>query len=192
MASEQPSQREQLLRSAILAGDEQAWRTCYEEHFDALYGYVLWRTGGRRDWADEIVQETWMVAVRRVRKFDPRQGLWRDWLRGIAANVIRNYLRRLAGREQRMRPLETDQAEPTTCPEIESCERAERISAALASLPEHYEMALRWKYLDQRAVTEIAAESGQTTKAVESLLTRARAMFRRNYEQIHRNGNGEA
>lgn len=48
-------QREALLRAAVLAGDENAWRTWYEETFDDLHRYVRWRCGGRRDWADEIV-----------------------------------------------------------------------------------------------------------------------------------------
>ena len=37
--------------------------------------------------ADEVVQETWLVAVRRVRSFDPGQASFLAWLRGIAANV---------------------------------------------------------------------------------------------------------
>ncbi len=87
-------QREELLRGAVLAGNENAWRTWYDETFDELYRYVRWRCGGRRDWADEIVQETWLTAVRRMRRFDPRKGSFLAWLRGIAANLLRNELRR--------------------------------------------------------------------------------------------------
>ncbi len=87
-------QREELLRGAVLAGNEQAWRTWYDETFDDLYRYVRWRCGGRPDWADEIVQETWLTAVRRIRRFEPRQGTFLAWLRGIAANLLRNHLRR--------------------------------------------------------------------------------------------------
>ena len=47
-------------------GDEEAWRSWYDESFDALYAYALWRCAGLRDHADEVVQETWLVAVRRV------------------------------------------------------------------------------------------------------------------------------
>ena len=87
-------QREELLRSAVLAGNENAWRTWYDETFDDLYRYVRWRCGGRKDWADEIVQDTWLTAVRRVRRFDPRKGSFLAWLRGIAANLLRNELRK--------------------------------------------------------------------------------------------------
>src|SRR5919201_1956083 len=86
--------RERGLLDAVLAGDERAWRTWYEESFDGLYAYVLWRCGGLRDRAHEVVQETWLTAVRRLRAFDPEQGSFAAWLRGIAANVLRNQLRR--------------------------------------------------------------------------------------------------
>ena len=86
--------RERALRRAVLAGDEDAWRTWYADSFDNLYAYVCWRCGGLRDLADEVVQETWLTAVRRVRDFDPARAGFGAWLAGIAANVLRNHLRR--------------------------------------------------------------------------------------------------
>jgi DNA-directed RNA polymerase specialized sigma24 family protein len=37
---------------------------------------------------------------------------------------------------------------------------------------------LRAKYVDQKSVAEIAREQGENSKAIESLLTRARCAFR--------------
>jgi RNA polymerase sigma-70 factor (ECF subfamily) len=51
----------------------------------------------------------------------------------------------------------------------------------LVALPDHYESVLRAKYLDGRSVAEIALQRGESEKAVESLLTRARAAFREAY-----------
>src|SRR5262245_9035790 len=85
--------RERGLHGAALAGDEQAWRTLYAESYDAVYAYVGWRCAGLRDLTDELVQETWLTAVRRLRQFDPQRGSFAGWLRGIAANVLRNHLR---------------------------------------------------------------------------------------------------
>ena len=50
-------------------------------------------------------------------------------------------------------------------------------------LPERHEAVLRAKYLDGRTVREIVADWGETEKAVESLLTRARDAFRAAYER---------
>jgi RNA polymerase sigma-70 factor (ECF subfamily) len=168
-------ERERELRRAVLAGEEYAWRTLYDEAFAGLYAYVLWRCGNLRDRAQDVVQETWLTAVRRLRTFDPSTGSFASWLRGIAANVLRNHFRR---EKRRMKPLES---EPIAAEE--SREQAERIGAALASLPEHYEAALRMKYLESRSVADIAAERGESPKAIESLLTRAREAFRQAYLQ---------
>jgi RNA polymerase sigma-70 factor, ECF subfamily len=165
---------ERALRSAVLAGDEQAWRSLYDAHFDALFAYVLWRCVGLRDSADEIVQETWLTAVRLIRRFDPEAGPFGGWLRGIAANVLRNHFRRI-----HRRPLapETRNGEPADA-ELERRDRAERVARALAELSERHEAVLRAKYLDGRCVADIAAEWNETPKAIESLLTRAREAFR--------------
>jgi RNA polymerase sigma-70 factor (ECF subfamily) len=58
---------------------------------------------------------------------------------------------------------------------------AERVAEALAGLPDRYEQVLRAKYLDRLTVDQIAAGWGETPKAIESLLTRARQAFREAY-----------
>src|SRR5262249_25446738 len=87
--------RERGLRSAVLAGDDRAWQCWYDATFAELYHYVSWRCGGLRSMADDLVQETWLTAVRRIRAFDPDKASFAAWLRGIAANLIRNHLRGL-------------------------------------------------------------------------------------------------
>jgi RNA polymerase sigma-70 factor (ECF subfamily) len=172
--------REQALRRAVLAGDEAAWRAWYDECFGALLGYVLWRCGGLRDAADEVVQEAWLTAVRRVRHFDPSAGPFAAWLRGIAANLLRNRFRRqrlASSARARLNHVGTEPAEA----KLLRRERAERIAHALAELSERHEAVLRAKYLEGRAVADIAAEWRETPKAVESLLTRAREAFRAAY-----------
>ena len=57
MSASEQIRRERGLRDAVLAGDEAAWQAWYSEAFDGLYRYVLWRCGGLRDNADEVVQE---------------------------------------------------------------------------------------------------------------------------------------
>jgi RNA polymerase sigma-70 factor (ECF subfamily) len=170
--------REQLLRRAVLAGEEVAWRTLYDEAFPGLYAYVLWRCAGLRDRADEVVQETWLTAVRRLRSFDPSAGSFAAWLRGIAANLLRNHFRRENRRARRTQPLA---GEPATGDVSEQREQAERVAHALGELPEHYEAVLRAKYLEGQSVAAIATARDESPKAIESLLTRARQAFRQAY-----------
>jgi hypothetical protein len=67
MHSENRVHREEMLRWAVLAGDENAWRVWCLEAFDELDRFIIWRCGGQRDEADEIVQETWLTAGRQDR-----------------------------------------------------------------------------------------------------------------------------
>jgi RNA polymerase sigma-70 factor (ECF subfamily) len=177
-------EREELLRGAVLAGDERAWQTWYNETFDDLDSYVRWRCGGRRDWADEIVQETWLTAVRRVRRFDPQQGSFLGWLRGIAANVLRNHLRREQKLPKAQQPSDGQMGEDGRAKsQRRDLERQQQIAAALDALSEREEAVLRAKYLDGLSVAQIASGRGETPKAIESLLSRARQAFRDVYRE---------
>lgn len=172
--------RERGLRDAVLAGDEQAWRLWYDESCTDLAAYVLWRCCGLRDRADEVVQETWLTAVRRLSSFDPAAGNLGGWLRGIAVNLLRNQFRREVRRQGRPEgPNRT--GEPADAEALRR-EQAETVAAALAALPDHYEAVLRLKYLEGRSMADIAASRGESVKAVESLLTRAREAFRAAYQ----------
>ncbi|MEN6405725.1 MAG: sigma-70 family RNA polymerase sigma factor [Thermoguttaceae bacterium] len=173
-------QREELLRRAVLAGDEDAWRTWHDESFDALYAYVLWRCGKNHDQAAETVQETWLTAVRTIRRFDPCRGSFLVWLRGLAANVLRHQLRqrgRLQKREQAVGRIDATELQRLDHPQ------SERIALTLDALPERQEAVLRAKYLDGFSVAEIAAQWDETPKAIESLLGRARQAFRELFEK---------
>jgi RNA polymerase sigma-70 factor, ECF subfamily len=173
---------EQALRGAVLAGDPAAWRTLYEGAYLELWAYVVWRSGGLRDLAEEITQETWLVAVRRIGAFQPAQGSFQAWLRGIAAHCLRNHFRTRRRRpEQPIR--DRDFAEPMLV-DVHRQEQAELIAQALAELPDHYEAVLRAKYLDLLSVAAIAEEWQESPKAIESLLTRARQAFRSAYEKL--------
>jgi RNA polymerase sigma-70 factor (ECF subfamily) len=174
--------RERLLRAAVLAGDEQAWRLWYDECFTGLHLYALWRCAGLRDRAEEIVQETWLTAVQRIRAFDPEAGSFANWLRGIAANHLRNAFRRELRRRQVL-SLPGHSGLDAGLTQMETREQAERVAIALSTLPGHYEAVLRAKYLDQKSMAEIALERGESLKAVESLLTRAREAFRHAFAQ---------
>ena len=171
--------REKLLRQAVLSGDEQAWEVLYAESFEPLRAYVAWRCGGLGDWTDEILQQTWLTAVRRIRRFDPQRGSFGAWLRGIAANALRNHFRRQKRERTRSEPLDEDQlAAASSEPTGDERERAERVAAALAALPDRYEQVLMAKYMQRQSVAEIARDHRQTNKAIESQLARARAAFR--------------
>jgi RNA polymerase sigma-70 factor (ECF subfamily) len=177
---------EMALRQAAAGGDAAAWNALYDSAYDGLYRYVHWRTGGRRHAAEEVVQETWLTAVRLVARFDPARGNFAQWLRGIAANAVRNYLRRESTRRKGEQASENIAESVAVATDRRLEETALAVATALAELPEHYEDLLRAKYLDGDSVDAIAAARGQSAKAIESMLTRAREAFRAAYGRLDR------
>lgn len=180
--------QERGLRDAVLEGDDQAWRVLYDRSFDSLYAYVHFRTGRRPEWTDEVVQESWLIAVRRIRRFDPIRGSFEAWLRGIAENVIRNQRRRARRLGQVERPGQAEVSHGGSSGRESSPpdDLAERIELTLSALPERAQAVLRAKYGDDLSVAEIAARWGESAKAIESLLARARSAFRRAYDRLAR------
>jgi RNA polymerase sigma-70 factor (ECF subfamily) len=167
-----PAPDERILRDAVLRGDDAAWRVLYDRYFDAIHAYIRWNGRALSDRTDDLVQECWMIAVKTIRRFDPSRSTFGTWLRGIAHNVLRNEVRK---RRPASEPLEHE-------PVAASHEAPSfAVAAAMAELPENYREVLAAKYCDGLAVVEIAAATGRTAKAVESLLTRAREAFRQIY-----------
>lgn len=181
MRSDERVADEARLRAAVLAGDKAAWRTLYDRAYPALWAYLVWRCAGLRDLAEEMTQDTWLVAVRRIREFDPSRARFIAWLRGIAAHLLRNHFR---NRRSEQSLTGSEAARDSEGPRDE----AELIAQSLAELPERYEMVLRAKYLDGFTVEQIAADWDETPKAIESLLSRAREAFRIAYERLAGNG----
>ena len=67
-------------------------------------------------------------------------------------------------------------------------ELAEQIGMALTALPERYRSVLHAKYEEKLSIIEIAGKWGESPKAVESLLTRARGAFREAYTGLEKEG----
>jgi RNA polymerase sigma-70 factor (ECF subfamily) len=174
------------LRRRVLAGDDSAWEELYAESFEAVWVAVSRRVGPDRHRIEDVVGETWLVAVRRIASFDPAAGSFLGWLHGIADLVHRNARRSWARREGRSRqPLAAAEALPVAGGGRAAAEEArELVEASFASIPERYREVLREKYLDELPVEEIARRRESTPKAVESLLSRARGAFRESYRHL--------
>lgn len=189
------------LRERVLQGDAAAAQAFFERHVEALYEFVHYRVGGDRTLAEDVVQDTLLVALERLGAFDGRSSL-HTWLCGIAKNKIRSQRRK-------RRPVLIEdvlaQADPaidallaeidrTPLPEwvLERQETQELVGATLSSLPPDYRAALVDKYMEGLSVQEIARRQGKGAKAAESVLHRARLAFVRVFQLLAKTRGGEA
>ncbi len=164
---------------AAQTGSEQAWRHLFERHFDAVYRFCVALAGGRRDLAEEVAHQAFVIAARRIYRFDPGRATFRAWLLGIARN------RHVAVRDSEWRRKQHEQSSVKGSSEAAARGSSDpQVHEALARLPLHYRTVLEAKYLRGLSMKEIAADDGASVEAIESLLRRARAGFARVYEQM--------
>lgn len=142
----------------------------------------LYLDTGRADLADDLLQETFLLAFRSLRSLAKPDG-FRQWLLAIAHNVLIDDARRQA-RQKRAAPAadipvaavlangETpDQA-------VERAETRQRVLAVLRSLPEEYRLPLTLRYLTGADYESIGEQLGLTNGSLRGLLHRGLRMLR--------------
>jgi RNA polymerase sigma-70 factor (ECF subfamily) len=165
---------------AAQTGSEQAWRQLFEGHFDAVYRFCVALAGGRHGMAEELVQQAFVIAARRIHRFDASRATFRAWLFGIVKN---RYMVIRANEQRRKRHEESSAKEAS--PETVTREGPDLwVHEALARLPSRYRVVLEAKYIQGLSMKEMAANNGASIEAIESQLRRARADFARVYEQM--------
>ncbi len=175
----------------IQAGDAEAWQELVNRYADALYRYVYFRIGMRKEEAEDLLQKTLLTAVEKMGGFKGDEEGWYRWCCGIAKHHLQHFFRahsRRHAREIVMNEIEQELAEwleqegseEGQWPEarMEKEQMGNNVSAALSCLPSHYQHVLLAKYDSERSMDEIAGELRVSTKAVESMLIRARAAFK--------------
>lgn len=81
-----------MLVEEALAGRPEAFRKIVEKHQDGLYGLCLRMTGKRED-AEDAVQEAFLAVFNRLPEYQPGHKL-SNWLYTVALNRCRSLLRR--------------------------------------------------------------------------------------------------
>lgn len=175
----------QALIDAIRDGDRKAIAQFVELHADEVYRFVSHRLD-RPEAVDDLVQEVLLAAWKALPDFRGDSELL-TWFLGIARHKIGDYygerLRRLVP------PDETDEDKapeglaivPDFDQRLDRQRLEARVRQILSTLPDSYRAVLVWRYWDQRPLAEMAAISGNTEKAIERLLARARRLFRRRW-----------
>lgn len=145
--------------------------THYRASLPSFYAWAARQCGTDRALAEDVVQESWLRAVRTW----VASGVPSDpeaWLRTVALNLLRRQARRAP-----LRSLEQPSELPEREPE-EPCERHSLLQAGLAELPQRDAELLRAHHLEGRALASLAQEQRASVRAIEGRLHRARARLR--------------
>ena len=167
----------------VVAGDRDAVRRLLDESGPVVFGYVLARVGGVRSVADDLVQDTFLEAIRSAHTFRG-DSLLTTWLCAIARRRIARHFeaeRRAMGVDDE---AALDVGEGVTAAAEDVVDQRDEVVRALGRLPVLHRQVLVRKYLDDLPVAEIATELGRSVVQVQSLLQRARVGLRRELEVV--------
>jgi len=169
---------ERLDRPDLAARDpKEIFARLFDEYAPPLRGYLAGRVGVHV--ADDLVAETFVVALRRRASYDPAKAPIRGWLYGIATNLLRNHVRQevrgfrltaKAGVEDR--PAENHDA--AVAGRVDAAARLRVLAAGLAALSEQDRDVLlltSWAGLEP---AEVAEALGVPASTVRSRLHRVR------------------
>lgn len=160
--------RELIVR--CLRGDDRAIAALVERHQSQVYGLCYRMVGHRQD-AEDVVQETFVRAVRSLAQWDSAREFI-PWLLAIAANRCRTLLARRSKRQTSTGDVEF--AADGRPDRGRALQTAEEVQRALGGLREEYRQAFLLFHVDQLSYAEIGAALDVPLGTVKTWVHRAR------------------
>lgn len=170
----------------VLAGDRDAFRVIVERHSRSVFRLAFRMSGNEQD-AEEIVQETFLRAFRRLKGFESRSSFG-TWIYRIAVNCSLDLVRGRQRREEQHVAADSE-----TTPEAElppsrdagpdrlmfSEEIQRKVTATLKNLTPKERAAFVLRHFDGMAIEEIGRALGLKPNAAKNNVFRAVQKLRR-------------
>jgi RNA polymerase sigma-70 factor (ECF subfamily) len=174
-----------------LAGDRDAFRVLVERHSRTLFRLAYRMTGNEQD-AEEVVQDTFLRAYRRLDRFESRANFG-TWLYRIAVNCSLD-LKRKRRPEMEHREAEDPEgsevvaqvASVAPAPDrlLLSAEVGGRVQKALGELSPMERAAFLLRHFEGLSIEEIGQTLGLRTSATKNTVFRAVRKLRRALEPL--------
>lgn len=167
------------LMQRIATGDQRAFRDLMQRHLSRtvrLAARILGSTGAAEDVAQEAFVRVWKHAGNWE---DPKQAgaKFTTWLYRIVLNLCIDEKRKRSFADIDAIPERADET-PDAEANMQRREKAARVKAALAELPERQRAAFVLCFYEDYSNKDAADMLGISVKAIESLLVRARRSLR--------------
>jgi RNA polymerase sigma-70 factor (ECF subfamily) len=173
---------EAALLSRAAARDPEAFAAFYDRRAAAVFGLCL-KMLGRREEAEDALQEIFLQAWRQAGRFNPAAGSPGAWLTVIARSRCLDRLRKRSVRRGTEEPLDLpgedgERERPLAAPDVPALEalaaEESRSSArrALAALPAEQRAALEASFFGGLTQSEIAAKFGEPLGTIKTRMRR--------------------
>lgn len=176
---------EEALVQRSRRGDRAAFEEIVRRTARLIYARAYLETGNRHR-AEDLVQETYLIAWRKIAQLNAAGGL-RAWLMAILHTAVIDAARR-EGRKKRRAPDEREvwaqegmrlaQTAADPADATEQREQRERALSVLRSLPAEYRDVLTLRYLAGADYDSIARQLALSNGSLRGLLHRGMAMLR--------------
>jgi RNA polymerase sigma-70 factor (ECF subfamily) len=159
-----------------------------EQYQFRLVRYLIYLLG-RRDFVDDLVQETWLRVLERGRSYDGRSR-FEPWLFTIARNLTIDHLRKRSifsldssdDPEQDREHPSLVSSDPSPFELAARTEEAHRIAHTLETLEPIYREALVLRFQEELSLQEMSAVMGVPLTTVSSRIYRGLATLREQME----------
>jgi RNA polymerase sigma factor (sigma-70 family) len=152
----------------------------YEEHAEALLGFLVYRTGDRV-LAEEILADTFERVLRSRKGYDRRKASAKTWIYSIALNRLRDVLRKRDAEQRALR--RHDAGTPEAALDTDRVEERGTVAAALAQLGEDEREAVALRYGSDLSVAEVAKTLGVKVSTAEGRIYRGLKQLRELLEE---------
>jgi RNA polymerase sigma-70 factor (ECF subfamily) len=159
---------------------EEDFDRLYSEHGQALFGFLVYRTGNRA-LAEDLVADTFERVLRARRRFDRRKGGEKTWIYTIALNRLRDVQRRAAA-EQRALERAGSRADASHGHELD-VEHRDTVARAIGALTEDERDAVALRFGAELTVPEIAKLLDEPLTTIEGRVYRALRKLRNELER---------
>ncbi|MCA9943440.1 MAG: RNA polymerase sigma factor [Anaerolineales bacterium] len=183
-------EQSQTLIQRCLAGEDSGYVALYNQYASMIYRLCYSLLQNRED-AEEVLQDSFEYAFRRLAKYDAHKSAFKTWLYQIAVSRCHNKRRRkwlptfplnqLAGQDV------ADNDSPTPAENMQLTERQQVVWAAIQNLSHKLRETAVLRYYEGFSYVEIGQILGIPTKTAESRMRLAHKALREALaEQIER------
>ncbi|RDW20071.1 RNA polymerase sigma factor [Oceanobacillus arenosus] len=165
----------ELIRQ-ILNNDYRAMEELHRRYVDRIFNYIYHQTNDYHD-AEELLQDVFFKTAKRLHQFEGKSS-FKTWIFKIARNVVIDYYRKNKDKrknttieENSIESLgEAASVEHTVLQNLHMME----VMRAIDKLPEHYQMVLHLRFIEDFTLQETADAMGKTVLSVKAMQLRAR------------------
>jgi RNA polymerase sigma-70 factor (ECF subfamily) len=166
------------LLERLARGDARAFDAIYAEHRPRVYSFLV-RLSGRRDVAEDLLQETFLRLATRAGSLRPDTRIG-AWLYTVARNLFLDDRRsRVVDRDKltELRAVGREEGGVSPFEALAATEAERALEHALAALPLAQREVLLLVAVEKMSPAEVATMLGATAETVRQRLSRARAML---------------